>query len=289
MKFHSDYYDYGFSRIEIEKFLLGFDIKLTAEEPPLALQDNKFPEWAEELKAKEVFTAWQAASILIGANPYTPDHDNLQYDERYNLAKDLLDEAVTVNKLKGDLPNGTHGGYSFRHSDLRVWAASIQRDWCIPRLENIEATETVNIKLQNNDVVIERLQQSERENAGLLADKAKLSENLAKAQETVTLQKQQLKDAADRLAASMRQNATFQTEFDSLKADALEGKTKSTLLRMLGGMAMIGAEIDIHASRISGLGQTVGDLALKGVVVDDDTLSKRLKEAAALIAKPSKQ
>lgn len=286
MKFHSDYYEYGFSRNEIEKFLLSYDIHLTIESPTLHVQDKKYPDWAEELKAKEIFTVWQAACILIGVNPYSPDNEYLQHDERFNVAKDLIDEAATLNKLKYELRNGKYGGNSFLHGDLRIWAASIQREWCIPPLESIESLSLLDIKPQTDDVVLERLQQSESENAGLQADKVKLRENLEKAQETIILQKQQLTDATNRLTASIREHAIFKTEFDGLKADALEGKTKSTLQKILGGVVMKGYGKDIHASRIAGISEIVSDLALSGVSIKEDTLSKHLKAAAELIPKP---
>lgn len=285
MKYHSDYYDYGFSRSEIEKFLLGYEIKLVQYTAVPTLSKPITPDWAEELKAKEFFTVWQAASVLINVNPFSSDSDNLQYDERYNVARDLLGEAARLGKIKAELK---HGEYTYHQKDLRAWAASIKRDWCIPPLDENESNAIVISDPKSNDVVLQRLQQSERENVILQADKTRLTESLEKAQAKINQQQQQLAEAADKLISETRSKTEFQSEFDSLKADALEGKTKSTLLKLLGGMAMIGAEIDIHATRIAGINQTVGDLALKGVVVDESTLSKRLKEAAELIAKPRK-
>lgn len=286
MAFHSDYHLYGFSKAEIEQFLGLHGIPV----PLLPLQMNKtntkFPAWAEELKAKEIFTAWQAASILIGVNPYSPDAENLQYDERFNLAKDLLDEAVTVGKLKAELRNGNYGGNTFAHADLRAWAASVRREWCIPSLDYLDSFEAVSSAPGSNDVVLERLQQSERENAGLQADKTRLTESLEKAHAKIDQQQQQLAEAAEKLISETRSKTEFQSEFDSLKADALEGKTKSTLQRILGGIAMSGCGLDIHANRIDGISQAVSDLALMGVTIKEDTLRKHLKAAAELIPKP---
>jgi vacuolar-type H+-ATPase subunit I/STV1 len=285
MKFHSDYYDYGFSRNEIEKFLLGYEINLVKDTSVTTLSRPKTPVWAEELKAKEFFSVWQAASVLINVNPFSSDSENLQYDERYNVARDLLDEAARLGKIKSERQNGD---YVFHQNEIRTWAASIKREWCIPLLNDNESSAIVISEPKSNDVVLQRLQQSERENVVLQADKTRLTESLDKAQTKIDQLQQQLEEAADKLISETRSKTEFQTEFDSLKADALEGKTKSTLLKLLGGMAMIGAEIDIHATRIAGINQTVGDLALKGVVIDESTLSKRLKEAAELIAKPRK-
>lgn len=285
-QFHSDYSLFGFSRTEIKKFLEIHGISASLNLPQIDPLRSKFPAWAEELKAKEIFTAWQAASILIGVNPYSPDAENLQYDERFNLAKDLLDEAVTVGKLKAELRNGNYGGNTFAHADLRAWAASVRREWCIPSLDYLDSFEAVSSAPGSNDVVLERLQQSERENAGLQADKTRLTESLEKAHAKIDQQQQQLAEAAEKLISETRSKTEFQSEFDSLKADALEGKTKSTLQRILGGIAMSGCGLDIHANRIDGISQAVSDLALMGVTIKEDTLRKHLKAAAELIPKP---
>lgn len=285
MSWHSKYYEYGFNFKEISELLAENSVTLGVRYSPDPL--TGYPDWAYELAPASSFTIEQTRVLLLGCNPFDDVYFEHSSQKDLGIAEHLLWDAIDNGKLISF--KNSNGLDALKQGDVRGWCESIGRSWCIPMPEKPTFKSTIATCVDaGEDAVFERLQQSERENAGLLADKAKLSESLTKAQETVTLQKQQLKDATDRLAASMRQNATFQTEFDNLKADSLEGKTKSTLLRLLGGMAMIGAEIDIHASRISGLGQTVGDLALKGVVVDDETLSKRLKEAAALIAKPSK-
>ncbi len=285
MKYHSEYYKFGFSRSEIEKFLQKYDIVLSKVQVEPTPQTTAYPVWATELKTKEMFTVWQAASVLIKMNPFGVEYESSQYNERYNVAKDLLDEAAELGKIKSELRNGV---YSFHQNDLRVWASSIQREWCIPPLLDFDSTENDISESKSNDVIMQRLQKSEREKVGLQTENTKLKENIEAAHKQIKELQKQLEVIADKLIAETKSKASFQSEFDALKTDALEGKTKSTILRLLGGMAMIGAEIDIHAARLVGIKQTVSDLALKGVEVDDDTLSKRLKEAAELIAKPRK-
>lgn len=66
-------------------------------------QTTAYPVWATELKTKEMFTVWQAASVLIKMNPFGVEYESLQYNERYNVAKDLLDEAAELGKIKSEL------------------------------------------------------------------------------------------------------------------------------------------------------------------------------------------
>ncbi len=283
MTFHSDYAIYGFDKIEIENFLESHGINAPLNPPDLVLKSKNVPSWMLDLRAKEIFTVWHAASILIGVNPYSQEFQDLEYDQRFNLAKDLLEEAIAVGKLTAFKKDGQD---NFYHNDLRTWANSINREWCIPPMTDSRSQVQTSAIPQNNNVVLERLEQVERDNAGLQADKVKLTAKLEKAQETINQQKLQLTDATDRLSISIREHATFQTEFDSLKADALEGKTKSTLLKIVGGIAMSGCGMDIHANRLDGISQTVDDLALMGVTIKEDTLRKHLKAAAELIPKP---
>lgn len=189
MTFHSNYAIYGFDKIEIENFLESHGINAPLNPPDLVLKSKNVPSWMLDLRAKEIFTVWHAASILIGVNPYSQEFQDLEYDQRFNLAKDLLDEAISVGKLTAFKKDGQD---NFYHNDLRTWANSINREWCIPPLNEKSLNEVIGFKNQNTDVVLEKLQQSEHEKAGLKAEKNQLTEWLATAQETIKQQKQQL-------------------------------------------------------------------------------------------------
>ncbi|WP_186111630.1 hypothetical protein [Burkholderia gladioli] len=74
-------------------------------------------------------------------------------------------------------------------------------------------------------------------------------------------------------------------ELEQLRADLLHGKRKTTALLLIGGFAMIGAELDIHRSRLDGISEVLSDLAAKGVDVSEDTLRSYLRDAAKEIAR----
>lgn len=64
--------------------------------------------------------------------------------------------------------------------------------------------------------------------------------------------------------------------------EALEGKSRTTALKIIGGMAMDGYGMDIHASRLN-ISRLVDELAKAGVSVDPKTLSGWIKDAAEVV------
>lgn len=57
------------------------------------------------------------------------------------------------------------------------------------------------------------------------------------------------------------------------------------MLRVIGGMAMAGWKIDIHAARLDRIGEMVRDLQTAGAAVSEKTLRTLLKEASDIIGK----
>ena len=63
----------------------------------------------------------------------------------------------------------------------------------------------------------------------------------------------------------------------------LSGKERTRAMKLIGGLFLTGLGLDIHAARLDGIGQAADDLAEVGVSIDEKTLRKYIKEAAALI------
>lgn len=283
MSCHSKYLEYGFNYKEISDFLAERSVSLGARHSPDPLIG--FPEWAHGLASISAFTVDQTQYILAGCNPFDSTYLNSAMKVELAIANHFLWDAIENGKLTPY--KKSNGQDALKQDDVRTWCDSIGKAWCIPLPDKPTVkSELVAQMATGEDVVLDRLQQSERENAILLAEKNELTDSLTKVQATKNQQKQQLTDTTDSLTVAIREKASFQTEFDVLKADALEGKTKSTLQKILGGVVMKGYGKDIHANRISGISEIVSDLALCGVLIKEDTLSKHLKAAAQLITKP---
>lgn len=93
------------------------------------------------------------------------------------------------------------------------------------------------------------------------------------------------KDGED-LAATLESS---RKTIEALERDQLLGKGRSTALKIIGGLAMGGYGVDLHAGRFKGIGEIVNDMSQKGVVVDEDTLRAYLKEAADLIERQGRK
>jgi hypothetical protein len=76
--------------------------------------------------------------------------------------------------------------------------------------------------------------------------------------------------------------AKLQTDEKTI-VKVLGNRERNTLLKIIGGLAMDGYGMDIHAPRLDKIAEMVDSLATKGVVVDEDTLRKHLKAAAELV------
>lgn len=68
-----------------------------------------------------------------------------------------------------------------------------------------------------------------------------------------------------------------------MKVDALAGKSKAVAFKIIGGLAMQGYSLNIHATRLDGIGDLVKDLQTVGADVTEKTLRTFLKEAAKVI------
>ena len=96
-------------------------------------------------------------------------------------------------------------------------------------------------------------------------------------------QKEEIAYLRAELRSETDKSAALTAERDSLKADALEGKARSTALKVIGGLLIEGYRMDIHAVRLEGIGEVIKDLDKAGVRIDPKTLNGYIKEAATLI------
>ena len=87
------------------------------------------------------------------------------------------------------------------------------------------------------------------------------------------------------LETAIQEDAKPVPQGDSNNANQLVGKAKTTALKIIGGMAIDGYRIDIHAARMEGIGDLVKDLQVIGADVTEKTLREWLKDAATVIEK----
>ena len=169
-----------------------------------------------------------------------------------------LEDAADSGQIQAGTWGIDRGEQPLSHADLRAWCEAGGFIWPIPLPPGATPTTDEGLRKALADV--------HNRAAGLQAEIDRLrDESKIRA------------DEAARLA----------DERDKLKADGLEGKTKSTLLKIIGGLAMSGHGMSIHDERLSGITEMVKDLQRVGVDVTEKTLRERLKEAASIIDRPN--
>jgi len=121
---------------------------------------------------------------------------------------------------------------------------------------------------------------------------AKQAEDRARALEARNAQLvkaiKQYEDCSMRRRGASKSTEAAPNETDQ-RGDQVSGKSRATMLRLIGGLAMVGAELDIHGDRIEGISDVLNDLAAKGVEISEPTLRSHLREAAKLIDPPKRK
>lgn len=272
MTFHSDYHTYGFKTAEIAVFLAKHGIHIARDDSSVTYCEPT-PDWAIKYQGLKSFKLSAAAEIMAGADPSYSGCLSDDGQAEFFVSMQLLEQAIEDGVLRTG--KDINGNITVFDSEIRNLCKSIGRVWCIPMLGLVQS-EATDADLLNS------LQEVQRE-------KAELTQRLAVLQGQHD-EREVLKQKASALAKAVvrleGEKAAFQVELKGLRADALIGKNKSTLLTLVGGLAMAGCGVDIHSSRIKGINQMLNDLATMGVSINDDTLRLHLKAAAELIPKP---
>lgn len=142
-----------------------------------------------------------------------------------------------------------------RHNDLKIWMSQYYPDQKPEFL--FDETERKTHSAINADSF-----------RALLADRDALQTQLT----GVTAELREVTEERDKLKI-----------ISSSLSDQISERERQTVLKLIIGMAIKGYCFDPAASRNSAASEIVSDLALLGISIDDDTVRKWLKEAAALL------
>ncbi len=163
---HSDNYTHGFDKAIIFDKLLkkGIDLSSIDAIPDTTLDTapDTIPEWANMLKAVNVFTGYEAACILSGVEPHG---SNFHADEirAALLAISHNDLGLTnIPSAEGDIDNEQNRSY--KHSDLRAFAKKAGYKWIIPEI-NLSADNV--LQSSDNSELLQQLSTLESENQKL--------------------------------------------------------------------------------------------------------------------------
>ena len=276
MKYLSDFERCGFDETEIVAFLdkRGIKVEGLRETSERLSADGPFPEWKHIMALLPHLTESEAASAFAGIDMTAPGRwlsDEEQAE--FSRWKNVIERAARAVELVA-IPVGD-AEWVIEFDDLAAWCTKKGWPYPLPGRTALPATDAG---------LRDALSICETERARW---KAK-----ANSMEAAGNQHTSLVAEIDRLRGELRDNtdelAALTSERDALKVDTLSGKAKTTALRIIGGLAMKGYGMDIHADRLERIGEIVKDLQMSGADVTEKTLRMWIKEAAKVIEPPKK-
>lgn len=285
MTSHFSLHRLGFDRGNIEFFLAvqnDLDIRLSVESGNGASDANReisttkaalpdYESWAVDIAPIEWFTKEQAIALLQRDNPFDDNYHRYDdFDKNWRISTALLEQALRNDLLE----TRDTFGFEISHKSLRGWAKTIGREWCVPPV----SFHRVSIDGADNT---DFLQQIEKLSAEMESLKLRLhaEENRNKALEET---RSEHKALLARFTELSKEAAEIRNKSKTLEEDALKGKTKTSLLKLIGALAIGGYGIDIHAARMD-VKPLLDDLELHGIKIDPDTIRARLKDAAEFV------
>ncbi|GAB1394783.1 hypothetical protein MASR1M60_29470 [Rhodocyclaceae bacterium] len=277
MKSLSDFQSCGFDEAEIFAFLAKHGVNIgeaSASQTPVG---ETFPDWKRIMALHPKLIDNEAAAAFAGIDLVAPGW--LSDDEHAELSRwqSVIRRAIRAGELVAEASDferdGTPKEWSILPADLAAWCSA--KGWAYPL--------PAGVGLPATDAGLrDALARCEQERAQW---KAK-----AEAQAEVGGQRAGLQAEIDRLRGELRAQAddiaALGRERDVLKADALSGKARTTALKIIGGLAMQGYGMTIHAERLEGIAELVKDLEKAGAAVTEKTLREWIKEAANVIDPP---
>lgn len=274
MTSRSDLNRFGFDRTEIASLLAKHRIQIDAD--AIAVESapvQSFPEWKQTMSLHPVLSVKDAAHAFAGIDKYSPGY--MSDDEYAELSRwaDLIDAAIASDELvavqKSHDPDGSEN-WAITPADLSAWCSSKAIPFPLPTSVAIPSTDA---GLRDALAASEQDRVSWKMKAESLGRSADQCKELQREIEGLRKELREKEDVIGKLNA----------ERESLNSDALKGKQKTTALKIIGGIATEQYGINLHDSRLTGIGEIVDDLERAGVPVTEKTLRAYLKEAGDLI------
>jgi hypothetical protein len=281
--FRSDYEKFGFNESEIIPFLAELGIDINEEESRTngvaICKPVTFPDWKRVMALLPSLTFSDAAFAFADIDPH--DGHYLSDDEasELNRWKEVLLRAVAAMELmhtavecvsssgKSEINQG------FEPSALLAWCASKGIEYPLPIQKPYPTTDAglrdalAKCEKERDELIVksERLEAAIEYSNALEGELAKLKTAL------------QGKDAELKAVAA---------ESQCLKVESLAGKSRTSALKIIGGLVKEAYGMDIHSGRFERIGEVVADLERAGGGITEKTLRGWIKDAAEVIENP---
>ena len=281
MTYPSDVLDcVGFLRSEVWPLLEKGGIQAPAVLPARRPTCPDWLDWKQVMSLLPTLTDSEAASAFAGvdleASGYRSDDEHAEvWRWKSVLLRAIMAGELTAKATDFD-KDGAPSEWSITPVDLVSWCLANGLDYPLPSRVSLPTTDAG---------LREALASCDRERAQWKAQ----AESMA----AVGDQCASLRAENERLCGSLRtmtdKHAALTVELNQMKHDVLAGRSKTSALKIIGGLAMDGYRLDIHAARLDGIGDLVKDLQTVGVDVTEKTLRVFLKEAAIVIEPKNKK
>lgn len=245
--------------------------------PKAPAAGDSFPDWKRIMALLPKLTDTEAASAFVGLDLAGPGW--LSDDDQAELSRwqSVIRRAIRAEELAADETDFEHDGtpkeWSILPTDLAAWCLAKNLAYPLPGGVELPATDA-GLRSALTSCEQERAQWKVR--AGALEA---AGDQRAILQSEIDRLRGELRTKTDEVAALVRDR-------DALKAESLSGKGRSTVLKIIGGLAKEAYRMDIHAERLEGIGDMIKDLEKAGAGITEKTLRDWIKESATIIEPP---
>lgn len=223
-------------------------------------------EWERGLCVRQWFSLREAACIIEGIHPSAGIHEP---------PTRITDMQISLIETMHELERKPDGSYNFSHQSFTDWCHRRDLEWPLRAAQHAQpvtgVVDTANLaqRLAEAEPKAERLAQKV---VALTAECDRLRRELA--------------GLAEELVSAKKDAAQSQADLQQAEADLLQGKSRTSALKLVGGMAMAGFGLSIHDARLKGITDLLNDLDRVGVTISEDVIRANLKAAAEIIDAP---
>lgn len=255
--------------------LLGISSDTTPTPAPAATK------WEPGIFLRQWFTINEAACIATGHHPDEMERWEWDYWPREvgSMRRAIIDAGPELELDMDGWGGEPQGHHKVSHKSIAAWCVANRVVW---PLDIVKPAVPIT-GIQAGESLADALRR--------LADAEAQAANLRHQLEEVTAEREglqaQLRQQVTALETALKDAAKAKADAEKMRADLLQGKAKSTALKLIGGMAMDGYRVAIHQPRLTNMSDIMSGLqGIDGAAVGEDTLRSILKEAAQLIPAP---
>lgn len=259
----SRFENHGFDRAAFIA-LLGASDDAAPPQPPAP----PAAKWERGLYLRQWFAVFEAACIIEGKHPDVFDG----YSD-YNIPSSIESMRQAIADSLPELETDNCGRVS--HKSIKAWCIASGIDWPLmqgPQAQPVAgAADAANLarRLAEAELNAERLAQ---EVAAITAERDRLHN--------------ELQGLAEELVCAKKDAAQNKADLQQANADLLQGKSRTSALKLVGGMAISGFGLSIHDARLNGITGLRNDLDRVGITISEDVIRASLKAAAEIIDPP---